>query len=156
MNQRHGLTGKFSPLVSIFAHLLRSTVRPREIHFLYGTRATLGFDQQSVLFLPRLMDLLAAAADPKVTLRLFITGTGDEGVIERGRFPNRTFARRITETDLTYALDGYTANLYGTEHDRKGTVSYVCGPSQFTDEFVAVLKRQPGMTEDRVLCEKWW
>jgi len=102
------------------------------------------------------MDLVAAAADANITLSLFLTGTGEEGKIEHGKFPNRTFARRISEADLVRALDGYKANLYGAEHDRQGTVCYVCGPQKMTDEFVNFLRQQPGMAEERVLCEKWW
>lgn len=102
------------------------------------------------------MDLVAAAADPKVTLSLFLTGTGDEGMIEHGKLPNRTFARRVEHSDLVRALDGYSDHIYGSKFDRSGTVCYVCGPPQFTDESVAFLKRQSGMADERVLCEKWW
>ena len=99
------------------------------------------------------MDLTAAAADTKVSLSLFLTGTGEHGPIDHGKFPNRTFARRITTPDLIRALGGYNEER---THDRSRTVCYVCGPSSMTDEFVAALTRQPGMAEERVLCEKWW
>jgi hypothetical protein len=98
------------------------------------------------------MDLIAAASDPNITLSLFLTGTGDEGAIEQGKFPNRTYARRITEADLERALDGYRES----DSDRVSTVCYVCGPPEMTDGFVSFLTRQPGMTKERVLCEKWW
>jgi hypothetical protein len=123
---------------------------------LYGTKATSDVDPQKILFLPRLMDLGAAAADPGVTLSLFLSGFGDEGRIEHGKLPNRTFARRISENDLISALDGFKKGVYGPEHDRQGTLCYVCGPQKMTDEFVALLARQEGMSEERVLCEKWW
>ncbi|EGP92264.1 uncharacterized protein MYCGRDRAFT_98569 [Zymoseptoria tritici IPO323] len=109
-----------------------------------------------ILFLPRLMDLVAAAADSNVTLRLFLTGTGDQGYIEHGKLPNSTFGGRIQEIDLLKAIDGYKKNVFGPEHDRKGTVALVCGPPKMTDEMVAYLQKQPGMSLDRVLCEKWW
>ena len=99
------------------------------------------------------MDLVAAASDTKVSLSLFLTGTGDNGPIEHGKFPNRTHARRITTSDLTQALDGYDGER---NHDRSGTLCYVCGPSHMTDEFVTFLIQQSGMAEERVLCEKWW
>lgn len=102
------------------------------------------------------MDLVAAAADTNVTLSLFLTGTGDSGVIEHGRYPNRTFARRIGEADLVRALDGYKQSPYGAEHDRQRTVCYVCGPPTMTDEVVEFMRHQPRMADDRVLCEKWW
>ena len=130
---------------------MRSQSRPREIHFIYGTKAGSDSDPQHILFLPRLIDLIAAASDPYVTLTLFLTGTGDEGAIEHGKFPNRTFARRITERDLERALNGY-----GKQSDRSSTVCYVCGPPEMTDGFVSFLTRQPGMAGERVLCEKWW
>ena len=98
------------------------------------------------------MDLVAAAADSNVTLSLFLTGTGDQGSIEHGKLPNKTFARRITDNDLVRALDGYRDG----DKDRSNTVCYVCGPPRFTDESVAFLKRQDGMADERVMCEKWW
>ena len=110
------------------------------------------------------MDLVAAIADPlNISLSLYLTGpaaegaaSDDRGIIEHGKLPNRTFGRRITERDLSGALDGWRKPVYGPEHDRQGTVCYVCGPPRMTDEFVAFLSRQEGMSEQRVLCEKWW
>ncbi|KAK3720159.1 hypothetical protein LTR37_003983 [Vermiconidia calcicola] len=131
----------------------RSATRPREIHFIYGTKATSELERQQILFLPRLMDLISASADPKVTLSLFLTGTGEGGRIENGKLPNRTFARRITTTDVVEALDGYDV---GAKSARSRTVCYVCGPPAMTDEFVDSLSQQPGMARERVLCEKWW
>lgn len=131
-------------------------MRPSEIHFVYSTKAETDLDPQRILFLPRLMDLVAAAADPKVTLACFLTGVGDEGYIEHGKLPNRTFARRIEDHDLVKAIDGYKPSVFGAEHDRKTTVAYVCGPPKFTDEVTAFLAEQEGMSADRVLCEKWW
>ncbi|KAK4545581.1 hypothetical protein LTR36_002931 [Oleoguttula mirabilis] len=98
------------------------------------------------------MDLVAAAADSNVTVSLFITGTGDEGRIEHGKLPNRTFARRISEADLVGAIDGYQKSIYGAEHDRQRTLCYVCGPPKMTDEYVGFLRHQPGMAEDRSLA----
>ncbi|GAB7332379.1 hypothetical protein MBLNU13_g04198t1 [Cladosporium sp. NU13] len=67
-----------NPLISILSHLiqLRPSQRPEEIHFLYGTKTLQSEpDPQSILFLPRLMDLVSAAAEPvDVTLSLFLTG----------------------------------------------------------------------------------
>lgn len=141
-----------NPLISIFSHLVRTRARPREIHFLYGTKTDSEMDPQRILFLPRLMDLIGIEADPKVTLRLFLTGTGSEGSIEHGKLPNKTFARRLGEDDLVRGLDGYGAD----SADRSSTVCYVCGPAKMTDETVAFLQKQRGMDQKRVLCEKWW
>lgn len=126
------------------------------MHFVYATKASAELNPQEILFLPRLSDLVAAEADPNVTLSLFLTGTGDDGVIEHGRLPNRTFGRRLEQADLLKAVDGYKQNVFGAEHDRKNTLCYVCGPPQMTDEIVAFLSKQEGLHEDRVLCEKWW
>ena len=158
-----------SPLISIFSHLVRAptSARPKEIHFLYMTK-TSGpgdeIDPQSILFLTRLMDFVAAIADPpNVTLSLFLTGPAAEGavsddryMIEHGKLPNRTFGRRITAAGLVGAIDGWRKPVYGPEHDRQGTVCYVCGPPKMTDDFVAFLGKQEGMVQERVLCEKWW
>jgi NAD(P)H-flavin reductase len=99
------------------------------------------------------MDLVAAAADTNITLRLFLTGTGEVGSIAHGKFPNRTFARRITTTDLAELIDGYQHSDQAT---RSKTLCYVCGPPVMTDGFVDFLTQQPGMAKERVLCEKWW
>jgi NAD(P)H-flavin reductase len=141
-----------NPLISIFSHLIRGHSRPKEIHFIYGTKTDSDLDPQRILFLPRLMDLVAAESDSNVTMRLFLTGTGSEEPIEHGKLPNQTFPRRMSQSDLVRAIDGY-----GPEnHDRSSTVCYVCGPARMTDETVAFLKQQKGMSQDRVLCEKWW
>lgn len=60
------------------------------------------------------------------------------------------YGRRFNERDLLQAL--------GPEDDdiRKATVVYVCGPPTMTDEVVALMRAQRGMSEERVMCEKWW
>ncbi|KAK1084554.1 hypothetical protein LTR33_002598 [Friedmanniomyces endolithicus] len=144
-SQCHG-----SPLISTLSYLIRSVTRPKEIHFIYTTRVSPSsgdIDPQTILFLPHLMDLVAAIADPtNITLSLFLTGataegaaTDDRGIIEHGKLPNRTFGRRVTEADLVRAIDGYRTPVFGTKHDRQGTVCYVCGPPRMTDEIVGFL-----------------
>lgn len=133
-----------------------SSTRPSEIHFLYATKSDPELDPQRILFLPRLLDLVTMAADSNVTLSLFITGTGSEGAIERGKLPNRTVGRRITEADVLRAIDGYKQGSADSKRNRERTLCYVCGPPQMTDHFVEVLRLQSGMSDDRVFCEKWW
>jgi len=151
-----------NPLISIFTSLIQvqESQRPKEIHFLYGTKTpTSDMDPQSMLFLTRLIDLVAAAADPvNVTLSLFLTNTGyeDGERIEHGKLPNRTYAKRIGKGDLVGALDGWRGKGAQGGAGREDTVCYVCGPQRMTDEFVEVLRGQEGMSEERVLCEKWW
>jgi len=126
------------------------------VHFIYATKADSDLDRQRILFLAHLMDHVAAVADPNVTLRLFLTGTGLDGPIEYGKLPNHTFARRLRPADLLSALDGYARPPPSAKEHRAGTVCYVCGPPRMTDESVANLSEQPGMAPERVLCEKWW
>ncbi|KAM3415923.1 hypothetical protein BST61_g9415 [Cercospora zeina] len=170
-----------NPLISIFTHLLRypsnSNPRPKEIHFIYSTKSPspTDLDAQNILFLPRLMDLISYSSNDqdhgKVTLSLFLTnlGEGDQGIIEHGKLPNRTFGRRFGEDDLVRAVDGYGnqdrdrsngeglfGNLDEDANGRSGTVCYVCGPPKMTDEVVGFLKGLEGMDEKNVLCEKWW
>lgn len=154
-----------NPLISIFKFLIEihASQRPKEIHFLYATKAaTPSLDPQEILFLTRLQDLVAAAAEPRdVTLSLYLTGAldgGDLGYapgerIEDGRLPNRSFARRFGKEDLVGAIDGWKKGMGG---GRDGTVAYVCGPQRMTDEVVDYLRGLEGMGESRVLCEKWW
>lgn len=142
--------------MSIFSHLISATRRPREIHFLYSTKLGSVIDPQRILFLPRLMDLISAAADPNVTLRLFLTDVCDNWIPELDRFPNNTFIRRIETHDLLAAVDGYQKRLCTQGYIREKTVCYVCGPAKMTDDIVKFLKDQEGISEDRVLCEKWW
>jgi len=145
-----------SPLVSIFSHLMSAARRPKEIHFLYSTKVGSEVDPNRILFLPRLMDLVSAAADPNVTLSLFLTDVCDGGVSEFERYPSNTFFRRIDENDLMTAVDGYQKSSSGPNQNRKNAVCYVCGPAKMTDEIVRFLKDQEGISGDRVLCEKWW
>lgn len=153
------LNDRLSPLVSILAHLLQGpkTSRPKEIHFLYATKCDGDLDRQKILFLPRLMDRIAIEEDPNVTLGLFLSGLDgyDDGVVEHGQLPNRTFARRISQSDLLRAIDGYGLRQ-DSSTGRSRTLCYVCGPPKMTDEIVEFLQSQPGMAKERVMCEKWW
>ena len=69
--------------------------------------------------------------------------------------PDDTVEGRIKETDLIRALDGQY-EVQEASKKRLRTACYVCGPPAMTDGFVAFLAQQPGMEEERVLCEKWW
>lgn len=102
------------------------------------------------------MDLMAAANDTQITLSLFLTGLKEPGDVKDARFPIRTFARRLSEDDILPALDGYPQQSTKDTSQRKGTVCYVCGPPDMTDSIVSLLSQQDGMSEERVLCEKWW
>ena len=95
---------------------------------------------------------MAARPSANRTLDLYLTGPNASSDVGETRV-NRTkeisiHHRRISHADLTTAL--------GSLKERNGVVAYVCGPAKMTDEFVDVLSTAEGMTEDRVLCEKWW
>ena len=60
----------------------------------------------------------------------------------------RLALRRFLPSDLIGCLP--------PEERRHNTVAYVCGPPAMTDEVVAFLNSQQGMSKERVLCEKWW
>lgn len=116
---------------------------------MYGTKATGSpIRASSILFLPRIMDLIQTAEDPNVSLDLFLTGRSRKDVGSGIGLPEGVTCGRITEAALEAAL--------GKENDREQTVCYVCGPPRMTDSFVDYLRSQKGMDENRVLCEKWW
>ena len=95
---------------------------------------------------------MATRPSPHRTLELYLTGPSQAAQVgESLGGPSKEASvrnRRITHDDLISAL--------GPVKERKGVVAYVCGPASMTDEFVAVLQSAEGITEDRVLCEKWW
>ncbi|MCJ1438356.1 hypothetical protein MMC27_007744 [Xylographa pallens] len=141
-----------NPLISIFAHIYsQPALKPEHIRFLYTSRGT-SQAVDEILFYPRIQKLMAAHPSAHRTLELYLTGPshashGGEthgSLIEEVSVRNR----RISHEDLISAL--------GPVKERKGVVTYVCGPARMTDEFVDVLQGAEGMTEDRVLCEKWW
>ncbi|MCJ1287773.1 hypothetical protein MMC26_007125 [Xylographa opegraphella] len=141
-----------NPLISIFAHIYNQpALDPGHIRFLYTTRGTTQAIDE-ILFYPRIRELMAARPSPSRTLELCLTGPSDAALLNESQgSPSKEVAvrnRRISHQDLISAL--------GPTEERKGVVTYVCGPARMTDEFVDVLQSAEGMTEDRVLCEKWW
>lgn len=79
------------------------------------------------------MDVLSAL--PAGTLRLFITASGEVSQ------PHHR--RRMTVADISVVLRGFPKDK---------TLVYICGPPQFTDEFVGTI----GIPSSRVLMERWW
>lgn len=145
------MSAGFSPLISIFSHLMRGEAqrRPRVIEVLYSTKVTARpIRGEGILFVDRIMDAVARAQDSGVRFRMFLTGIEEEALASATGLPADVTVGRITERDLWNAL--------GPVEGREKTVCYVCGPPQMTDGFVGVLKRQEGMDARRVLCEKWW
>ena len=112
-------------------------------------------EEEAILFEERMVALArkwggSKSIDYKYTL--FETQKGKGSTVEAALDESGAHAiikrRRIDHSDLREAL--------GPDQDRANTVVYVCGVPQMTDEFVDFLKKQPGMDEKRVLCEKWW
>ena len=78
----------------------------------------------------------------------------------------RIAAINPTQADTDYISEGNTKfgrlvekdliNATGPLVGRKGVVAYVCGPPPLTDWAVEVLRGAEGMSNERVLCEKWW
>jgi hypothetical protein len=87
-------------------------------------------------------------------LSLLLNDAGAPDLLERyneidpGPGIQPTRYRRIQGHDLDEAL--------GPEERRGTVVVYVCGLPAMTDQFVEWFKKQRGMEERRVLCEKWW
>lgn len=128
------------------------------ITLLYSTRVSKNppFTAKSlddILFLPRLMATFILLGDQGSSLdsdglKLFFTGVqgenGREGLLDEVRYETR----RIEKEDVLQAL--------GSEEEREQTVCYVCAGAKMTDEVVGWAKGAVSMSEERVLCEKWW
>jgi len=138
-----------NPLMSILSHLSQQNHLPFEIKFLYSLRDP-GEERtgDSVLFLERLVKIFNKLGNGG-SLQVFLTGgkKGD-GVIDSNENEITYRGRRIETKDLSQAL--------GPAEERNGTVVYICGVPDMTDEFVKAAKDAEGMDERHVLCEKWW
>ena len=142
------------------AHLASnpSSNRPH-IHFLYTARDSYPNSPERALFLHRLQYCLSLYKNSTLDLYLTPVPVPIPTLLSDNQTPPTAAQqiepanpllqkRRILHSDLLNAL--------GPEHKRAGTVVYVCGPPKMTDEFVEVMRRAEGMSEERVLCEKWW
>ncbi|KAJ5303341.1 Riboflavin synthase-like beta-barrel [Penicillium atrosanguineum] len=151
-----------NPLISILAHLHQTqSVRPLSVRFLYTSRLPPGQETASldavldrVLFLPRLREIIRSQALSRrlrISLDLFLTNSAPSLAATGPPTDLAIHSRRISEGDTRAAVDG------DGEFDPQGTVAYVCGPPQMTDEMVESLKGILGKAGDkRVFFEKWW
>lgn len=108
-------------------------------------------EPKRILFLERIRAIFAAPEDGiRKDFSLYLTGDYQPaGNIMRPPDPNLGYLkRRFEHTDLIDHLPAL--------EQRKGTVAYVCGPPKMTDDVVDFLKGLEGISEERVLCEKWW
>lgn len=105
-------------------------------------------DVSQILFLERLNKIFC---QPNLDFRLFLTGDGSPkgDKFETAEHPYLHLAqRRFVPSDLVDCIPAV--------EKRHSTVAYVCGPPAMTDNVVAFLRSQEGMSKERVLCEKWW
>jgi hypothetical protein len=139
-----------NPLISIFAHLMSLSKRPKKIRFVYGTKVEEGQIKASrILFLTRLMELVKKQGDGDVQLDLFLSATSQKEIDEAADLPEHVKLGRIEKDDLEAAI-GKDRSI------RQATLAYVCGPPAMTDQFVDFLSSRDGMDKRKVLCEKWW
>jgi NAD(P)H-flavin reductase len=129
----------------MLSHMHATKTLPAKVEVLYTTKADSKHpDPGHILFLPRL-NRIAEENPGRVELTFFLTG-------KFGRMENPTefpwhHTRRIEKLDLHHAL-GADSKAW------EGTVCFVCGPPEMTDELVGFLGKQVG--KERVFCEKWW
>lgn len=140
--------------MSIISHLHQHPPKQlARIQFLYTTRFPQSGDPSLILFLNRLRTLFQNTTFDS-TFALFLTQCSeaqvDDLVGKMGTHATRpeTVCGRISHMALLGGI--------GPVEERRGTVAYVCGVPNMTDEFVEVLRGAEGMEEKRVLCEKWW
>ncbi|KAI4848229.1 hypothetical protein E4T44_04057 [Aureobasidium sp. EXF-8845] len=139
-----------NPLISIFAHLMSLSKRPKKIRFVYGTRVEEGQIKASrILFLTRLMELVKKQGNGNVQLDLFLSATSQKDIDKATDLPEHVKLGRIGKDDLEAAI-GKDRGV------RQATLAYVCGPPAMTDQFVDFLSSRDGMDKRKVLCEKWW
>ena len=132
-----------------------------EIHFIYASRGPP--DQHSlceVFFLDRLQSLSQHLKDVgrrPFALDVFLTPyrKPENAQLEIIEYQDETSKhgtfhhRRFTHDDLIRAV-GHS------EEKRRDSVVYVCGPPAMTDEVVDLMVKQPGLSKERILCERWW
>lgn len=151
--------------MSILSHLHQIPQEiPPSIKLIYSSRPGPTGSSGSILFLSRIRRLFNEKGISSVrSLELFYTSTTSsesEFGSERNKasvppklgmastHPQRICFGRIAEEDLLSAV--------GPLDKRGGTVAYVCGPPPMADWVAAKLKGFEGMSEERILCEKWW
>lgn len=137
-----------SPFMSILSHLNYRQAFPSSTRLMYSCRVPKQ-DMNEILFLDRLNSIFCR---PNQDLRLYLTGDRhpeSDLTPQSPEYPGvHLFRRRFLPDDLINGLP--------SPERRHATIVYVCGPPQMTDEVVEFLTGLEGMSEERVLCEKWW
>ncbi|KAF7879191.1 hypothetical protein EAF04_000389 [Stromatinia cepivora] len=144
-----------------------------EVKFLYSTKAPspIGegekreeIDGRQILFLPRLTSIFAARKNWE--FQLFVTGinTSSHCIPSSFRSPpspplnNITpHPCRISPHDIHLSLSlSLPPKTKDQKQDQKQTIIYTCGPPTMTDEIISYIRDIEGMSEERVVCERWW
>ena len=118
---------------------------------MYATKMPEGSDSR-ILFLDRIQEFLFSdgLGNSQNSFNLYLTGSksnsSSSAMLDHPGA--QLFERRFSPEDFL--------SLLPSTHSRSGTVVYVCGPPEMTDEVIAFLKGLEGMVGDQVLCEKWW
>lgn len=118
----------------------------------------------SILFLDRLTGILIQAhhefpdrirINKKLYLHLTNVSPEDQARIHKKAIRDYAAHDRLEVYERRF-VHNEIVNSLGPEEEIANTVVYVCGPPSMTDEVVEALRNVQGMSEDRVLCEKWW
>lgn len=131
----------------MISHMHHTNALPPSVEFIYAAKLTDG----EILFVDRLLHM-ASSRTGQLKLKLFLTKPAEGGaeMLQDSRLAGLSMSpahRRMEYNDVLEALGS---------SNREKTVCFVCGPSKMTDEVVGFLRGQKGMSDDRVLCEKWW
>jgi hypothetical protein len=119
------------------------------MHLVYASKFS-GPNVEDYLFGQRIQEVRDKCTSP-VTLQLFLTGINSQAP-SADQLPIRsvvpTTLRRPTIQDID--------SLASEQFQWPRTVCYVCGPPAMADEFYGHIASKPGMSSDRLLCERWW
>ncbi|KAL5044753.1 hypothetical protein BDW71DRAFT_198659 [Aspergillus fruticulosus] len=155
-----------NPLISMLSHLNNNDestglYHPSlTIHILYSSKLPESASPESaldqILFLPRLREIVRSQSQfqrLRIALDLFLSNAQDQSSSLLSQSPGdlAIHPRRINREDLARTIAGTDS-----KYPPQGTVCYVCGPPQMTDEVVDIVTELLNGQKDRVFFEKWW
>ncbi|KAF2820062.1 hypothetical protein CC86DRAFT_361677 [Ophiobolus disseminans] len=159
-----------NPMMSMLTYI-NQNYPALQIRLLYSTKVpSHETTPDQVLFLPRILDTFRIPRTERTNDRveLYFTGTSDGLPIGRRDeqvirpLMELTLPKIDSETEVpvvawTHRIDDLAlSSAVGSKSEAKGTVFYVCGPPDMTDEIVGFLKAEENVVGEQVLCEKWW
>ena len=142
-----------------------------EVRILYSTKVPSSDKKpEEVLFLTRMLELFRKPRSHSTDncIELFLTGTWDGAPLNRQNdepihplmsltLPQIQSDTEVPVTAWTHRIDDTAlASAVGRPEKASGTVFYVCGPPEMTDEIVDWLRNQQHVNPEWVFCEKWW